>query len=373
MPILPTQSLFMNSFMGYMSTAPDGGQFFSLLLKLINARKTLEIGVFTGYSLLTTALSLPHDAHITAIDVDKDVYQEYALPFIQKAGVEHKINFIHSPALPFLDNLLEDPKEEGSFDFAFVDADKANYINYHERLLKLVRVGGLILYDNTLWGGTVAEDEASVTEYMRPNRQHLMKLNQFLAVDPRIEISQVPGDSDVEQGAMRFRAPLPRALSLSVVEMIHIKLRGKVRLPLGVALLCEGMVRMLCTRHLRAVVFLVLPLLVLGLPLLRGRELLSNHFHPLGVLRGMEVLRLRMVFRPLRTLTMMMMKALNTLGRSNATRTAKIPRNLSNTEEKKLYHGPGATQYVYSPLIGSMRLAAAAAPLEIFHSQIKLD
>ncbi|KAL4194436.1 hypothetical protein AMTRI_Chr05g68710 [Amborella trichopoda] len=177
---------------GYMSTAPDGGQFFSLLLKLINARKTLEIGVFTGYSLLTTALSLPHDAHITAIDVDKDVYQEYALPFIQKAGVEHKINFIHSPALPFLDNLLEDPKEEGSFDFAFVDADKANYINYHERLLKLVRVGGLILYDNTLWGGTVAEDEASVTEYMRPNRQHLMKLNQFLAVDPRIEISQVP-------------------------------------------------------------------------------------------------------------------------------------------------------------------------------------
>ncbi|ERN15458.1 hypothetical protein AMTR_s00036p00231610, partial [Amborella trichopoda] len=129
---------------------------------------------------------------ITAIDVDKKAYEEIGLPIIRRAGVEHKINFVQSPALPFLDELLEDPKNEGSYDFAFVDADKNNYSNYHERLLKLVKVGGVIVYDNTLWGGSVAKDESLVEEYMKYFRQFVMKFNQILATDRRIEISQIP-------------------------------------------------------------------------------------------------------------------------------------------------------------------------------------
>ncbi|ERN15454.1 hypothetical protein AMTR_s00036p00228690 [Amborella trichopoda] len=174
------------------ATSPDGGQFISLLLKLINAKKTIEIGVFTGYSLLATALSLPDDGKVVAIDIDKAVYDEYGLPIIKKVGVAHKISFIHSPAMPILDELLQDPKEEGSFDFAFVDADKPNYENYHERLLKLVKVGGLIMYDNTLWGGSVAQDEALVPDFLKPNRHHLINFNRALAIDPRVEISQIP-------------------------------------------------------------------------------------------------------------------------------------------------------------------------------------
>ncbi|KAK6793395.1 hypothetical protein RDI58_006848 [Solanum bulbocastanum] len=146
-----------------MSTSPDAGQLIALLQKLINAKKTIEIGVFTGYSLLLTALTIPQDGKITAIDMNRDTY-EIGLPIIQKAGVEHKINFIQSSALSALDELLEDDANRESFDFAFVDADKVNYQKYHERLLQLVKVGGIIVYDNTLWFGTVAMPEDFVKE-----------------------------------------------------------------------------------------------------------------------------------------------------------------------------------------------------------------
>ncbi|BAT72910.1 hypothetical protein VIGAN_01035300 [Vigna angularis var. angularis] len=135
---------------GFMGADPDAGQLMALLLKLLNAKKTIEVGVFTGYSLLLTALTIPDDGKIIALDPDREAY-EIGLPFIKKAGVEHKIDFIQSPALPVLDKLLEDDSNKDSFDFAFVDADKDNYWNYHERLLKLVKIGGLIIYDNTLW------------------------------------------------------------------------------------------------------------------------------------------------------------------------------------------------------------------------------
>ncbi|KAF6168983.1 hypothetical protein GIB67_038480 [Kingdonia uniflora] len=175
-----------------MSTAPDAGQLMALLLKLVNAKKTIEIGVFTGYSLLLTALSLPEDGKITAIDLNRESF-EIGLPIIRKAGVEHKINFIESAALPILDQLLEVPENEGAFDFAFVDADKVNYLNYHERLLKLLRVGGMVVYDNTLWGGTVAEpDESLVPERQRVSRHYTIELNKSLAADSRIQIAHVP-------------------------------------------------------------------------------------------------------------------------------------------------------------------------------------
>ncbi|MCL1415310.1 hypothetical protein M3J43_25210, partial [Escherichia coli] len=118
---------------------------------------------------------------------------EIGLPVIQKAGVAHKIDFREGPALPALDQLMDDEKKRGSFDFAFVDADKNNYLRYHERLIELVKVGGLIAYDNTLWFGTVAAPpDAPLSEYMRYNRDYLLELNEALAADPRIEICLLP-------------------------------------------------------------------------------------------------------------------------------------------------------------------------------------
>lgn len=174
-----------------MGTAPDAGQLMAMLLKLVNAKNTIEIGVFTGYSLLLTALSIPDDGKIIAIDLNQETY-EIGLPVIRKAGVEHKINFIVSEALPVLDKLLENNENEGSFDFAFVDADKVNYLNYHERLMKLVKVGGIVVYDNTLWGGSVAMPEESVPEGMKHVRHFTIELNKSLASDPRILMCHAP-------------------------------------------------------------------------------------------------------------------------------------------------------------------------------------
>ncbi|KAL3644435.1 hypothetical protein CASFOL_009615 [Castilleja foliolosa] len=177
-------------FWSLMNVTADEGQFISMLLKIMNAKKTIEIGVFTGYSLLSTALALPHDGKIVAIDPDREAY-ETGLPFIQKANMEHKIQFIQSGAMKVLDELLIKGEEE-TFDFAFVDADKENYINYHEKLLKLVKVGGIIAYDNTLWSGTVVASEDDEMEgFLKGCRGHIMDLNTFLAKDHRIELAQL--------------------------------------------------------------------------------------------------------------------------------------------------------------------------------------
>ncbi|CAK9325639.1 unnamed protein product [Citrullus colocynthis] len=135
-----------------MNVPVDEGLFLSMLLKLMNAKKTIEIGVFTGYSLLTTALALPSDG---------------------QAGVDHKINFVEeSQALVALNDLLNDGKEE-EFDFAFVDANKSEHIKYHEFLLKLMKVGGVIAYDNTLWLGSVALSDDAVHEDLKENKSYL--------------------------------------------------------------------------------------------------------------------------------------------------------------------------------------------------------
>ncbi|ONI30031.1 hypothetical protein PRUPE_1G227100 [Prunus persica] len=144
------------------------------------------------YSLATLFLQLllQYLMTITAIDPDKEAY-EFGLPYIQRAGVDHKINFCHSDALTVLNDLIANGKEEGSFDFAFVDANKDAYIKYHELLLKLVKVGGIIAYDNTLWFGTVVEAEENVEEFAKKGRKHLLQLNSFLAADDRIELALV--------------------------------------------------------------------------------------------------------------------------------------------------------------------------------------
>ncbi|GAU24745.1 hypothetical protein TSUD_355740 [Trifolium subterraneum] len=175
-----------------MSTAADEGQLISLLVKLINAKNTMEIGVYTGYSLLSTALALPSDGKILALDISREYY-ELGLPMIEKAGVTHKIDFREGPALPLLDQLLQNESNKGTFDFVFVDADKNNYLNYHKRLIDLVKVGGLIGYDNTLWNGTVVlPPDAPMLEFIRGYRGYVIELNKYLAQDSRIEICQLP-------------------------------------------------------------------------------------------------------------------------------------------------------------------------------------
>jgi len=171
--------------MSRMQISPEQGQFMALLVKLIGAKKTLEVGVFTGYSSLVVALALPADGKIVACDVSEE-YTSIARRYWQQAGVADKIDLHIAPALETLDNLLT-TGEAGTFDFAFIDADKSNYNNYYERCLELIRPGGLIAIDNVLWSGKVAE-----TEIQDNQTNKIRDLNRKLHEDSRITLSLVP-------------------------------------------------------------------------------------------------------------------------------------------------------------------------------------
>ena len=168
-----------------MQISPEQGQFMALLIKLIGAKKTLEVGVFTGYSSLVVALALPADGKIVACDVSEE-YTSVARRYWQRAGVEDKIDLHIAPALETLDNLLTAGERE-TFDFAFIDADKGNYDNYYERCLELIRPGGLIAIDNVLWSGKVAD-----TEIQDNQTNKIRALNRKLHEDSRITLSLVP-------------------------------------------------------------------------------------------------------------------------------------------------------------------------------------
>jgi len=169
-----------------MQISPEQGQLMALLVKLIGARRTIEIGVFTGYSALTVALALPADGRVLACDVS-DEYTRVGKPFWQQAGVAGKIDLRLAPALQTLDAQLA-AGEAGRFDFAFIDADKTSYDAYYERCLQLVRAGGLITIDNTLWGGSVAR-KASADDQ---DTLALQRLNDKLHTDERVDLSLLP-------------------------------------------------------------------------------------------------------------------------------------------------------------------------------------
>ncbi|KAI3671046.1 hypothetical protein L1987_87692 [Smallanthus sonchifolius] len=190
-PLKEIRALTASHRLFFMGTSPDAGQMIEMLLKLTGAKKTLELGVYTGYSLLLTALTIPEDGKIVAIDVNREFY-EIGRPIIGKAGVEHKINFIESEAILALDKLLEDDDNKGNFDYVFVDADKVNYLNYHEKVIKLVKVNGIIFYDNTLWYGSVAKSEDSVPEVLKQGRISVLEFNKALVDDPRVKIAMAP-------------------------------------------------------------------------------------------------------------------------------------------------------------------------------------
>ncbi|AVH69668.1 class I SAM-dependent methyltransferase [Nostoc sp. 'Lobaria pulmonaria (5183) cyanobiont'] len=168
-----------------MQISPEQGQFMSLLVQLIGAKKTLEVGVFTGYSSLSVALALPADGQIIACDVSEE-FTAIARRYWQEAGVADKIDLRLAPALETLERLLATGQAE-TFDFAFIDADKQNYDGYYERSLQLVRPGGLIAIDNVLWSGQVA-DEQNQDE----STQAIRAFNEKLHHDERISLSLVP-------------------------------------------------------------------------------------------------------------------------------------------------------------------------------------
>lgn len=168
-----------------MQIAPEQGQFMALLVQLMGATKTLEVGVFTGYSSLSVALALPPEGKIIACDVSEE-YTSVARRYWQAAGVADKIDLRLAPAIDTLDQLLAEG-QAGTFDFAFIDADKNNYEGYYERSLQLVRPGGLIAIDNVLWSGRVADPQD------RDKSTHSIRnLNKKLHQDERVTLSLVP-------------------------------------------------------------------------------------------------------------------------------------------------------------------------------------
>jgi predicted O-methyltransferase YrrM len=171
--------------MAKMQISPEQGQFMSWLLRLMNARRAIELGVYTGYSSLTTALALPPDGKLVACDINRE-WTDIARSYWKKAGVEDKIELHLAPALSTLDQLLAEGAQE-SFDFAFIDADKENYPLYYERVFQLMRIGGVILIDNVLQGGRVLD-----THSQSPSVQAIRGLNESLHRDPRISLSLLP-------------------------------------------------------------------------------------------------------------------------------------------------------------------------------------
>jgi caffeoyl-CoA O-methyltransferase len=168
-----------------MQISPDQGQFMALLIHLLGARRTLEIGVFTGYSSLAVALALPDDGRIIACDVHEE-WTSVARRYWREAGVEKKIDLRLRPALETLDALIAGG-EGGRFDFAFIDADKGNYANYFERALVLVRPGGLIAIDNVLWNGRVIDPTVTDADTLA-----IRAFNEKLHGDERVWLSMLP-------------------------------------------------------------------------------------------------------------------------------------------------------------------------------------
>jgi len=168
-----------------MQISPEQGQFMALLARLMGARRCLEIGVFTGYSSLALALALPDDGRILACDVSER-WTAVARRYWAAAGVAHKIELKLATALETLERLLGSGAV-GTFDFAFIDADKENYVGYYERVLELLRPGGLVVVDNTLWSGRVADPENAEADTVA-----MRHFNEHLHRDERMDLSLVP-------------------------------------------------------------------------------------------------------------------------------------------------------------------------------------
>lgn len=171
--------------LGEMQLTPDQGQLMHLLVRLSGAVRAVEVGVFTGSSALRIALALPPEGYLLACDIRPD-FTEIGIPYWEEAGVRSKIDLVHAPAAETLRGRIASG-EGGSYDFAFIDADKEKYPDYFELCLTLLRPGGLLCVDNVLWGGRVIdpEDSAATTDGVR-------KLNRTIRDDSRVEPALIP-------------------------------------------------------------------------------------------------------------------------------------------------------------------------------------
>ena len=168
-----------------MQISPEQGQLMRMLTGLIGARRAIEVGVFTGYSALSVALALPEDGELIACDVSEE-WTAIARRYWMEAGVASRIRLEIAPATETLDALLAEGRA-GDFDIAFIDADKTSYDGYYERCLELLRPGGLVLIDNVLWGGAVADEDNRTEDTLA-----LRALNAKLRDDARIELCMLP-------------------------------------------------------------------------------------------------------------------------------------------------------------------------------------
>jgi len=169
-----------------MQIAPEQGQFMQLMIRLLQARNVIEIGVFTGYSALAMALALPEDGRLIACDCEP-AYTTLAEEFWQAAGVRARIDLRIGAATQTLVQLLEEDGSRGQFDMAFIDADKPAYHDYYEASLQLIRPGGLIMVDNVLWSGNVADDAVEDEDTLA-----IRSFNDALHKDDRVYLSMLP-------------------------------------------------------------------------------------------------------------------------------------------------------------------------------------
>ena len=168
-----------------MQIAPEQGAFLAMLVGLMEARRCLELGTFTGYSSLAIATAMPRDGTLVCCDVS-DEWTTVARRFWAEAGVTERVDLRLGPALETLDALLAGGAA-GTFDFAFIDASKREYPDYHERVVQLLRNGGLAIYDNVFWGGEVINDSVS-----DPDVDGVRRLNERIGRDERVEVSMIP-------------------------------------------------------------------------------------------------------------------------------------------------------------------------------------
>ena len=168
-----------------MQVPPEHGQFMAFLARLTGARNAIEVGVFTGYSSLSVAMAMPEDGRIVACDISEE-FTSVARRYWKEAGVEHKIDLRIRPALETLRELMAQGRR-GAFDFAFIDADKTSYANYYECALELLRPGGLIMVDNVLWSGRVADPKETDADTVA-----LRAFNEKVHADTRVFHSLLP-------------------------------------------------------------------------------------------------------------------------------------------------------------------------------------
>jgi predicted O-methyltransferase YrrM len=171
--------------LGLMQISQEQGAFMANLVRMIGAKKTIEVGTFTGYSALVVALALPEDGIVVACDVSEE-WTSIGRKYWEQTGVAHKIDLQLRPAIETLDQLLADGGA-GTFDFAFIDADKSNYDTYYERCLTLLRKNGVIAVDNVLWGGAVVDDSKQDDD-----TKAIRALNQKIHADDRVDINMLP-------------------------------------------------------------------------------------------------------------------------------------------------------------------------------------